>query len=74
VRRVSAAELTDKDGRTFFTAEVEVPSAELARLGVNHRLVPGMPAEVYLETPARTILSYFMKPFTDMMARAFRER
>lgn len=74
VRRVSAAELTDKDGRAFFTAEVEVPAAELARLGINHRLVPGMPAEVYLETPARTILSYFMKPFTDMMARAFRER
>lgn len=74
VRRVSAAELTDKDGRAYFTAEVEVPANELARLGVNHRLVPGMPAEVYLETPARTILSYFMKPFTDMMARAFRER
>ncbi|HMN36580.1 MAG TPA: HlyD family type I secretion periplasmic adaptor subunit [Hyphomicrobium sp.] len=74
VTRVSAAELTDRDGRAFFTADVEVPAAELAQLGARHRLVPGMPAEVYLETPARTILSYFMKPFTDMMARAFRER
>lgn len=74
VRRVSAAELTDKDGHTFFKAEVEVPLSEVAKLGPTHRLVPGMPAEVYLELPARTVLSYFLKPFTDMMARAFRER
>lgn len=74
VRRVSAAEFTDKDGRAFFTADVEVPASEVSKLGSEHRLVPGMPAEVYLELPARTVLSYFMKPFTDMMARAFRER
>lgn len=74
VRRVSAAELTDKDGHTYFKAEIEVPASEVGKLGAEHRLVPGMPAEVYLELPARTVLSYFLKPFTDMMARAFRER
>lgn len=74
VRRVSAAELTDKQGNPFFTADIEVPASEVARLGTEHRLVPGMPAEVYIELSARTVLSYFMKPFTDMMARAFRER
>lgn len=74
VRRVSAAELLDKDGNPYFKAEVEVPLSEVAKLGAAHRLVPGMPAEVYLELPARTVLSYFLKPFTDMMARSFRER
>lgn len=74
VRKVSAAELADKEGKTFFSAEVEVPSDEIVKLGPAHKLVPGMPAEIYLETPSRTILSYFMKPFTDMMARSFRER
>jgi HlyD family secretion protein len=74
VRRVSAAELSDKDGQPFFTAEIEVPATEIAKLGNKHPLVPGMPAEVYIETQSRTILSYFLKPFTDMMARAFRER
>lgn len=74
VRRVSAAELTDKDGIPFFTADVEVPASEIAKLGAVHRLVPGMPAEVYIETPSRSILSYIVKPFTDMLARAFRER
>lgn len=74
VRRVSAAELTDKDGHTYFKAEIEVPASEVGKLGAEHRLVPGMPAEVYLELPARTVLSYFLKPFADMMAGAFRER
>ena len=74
VRRVSAAELTDKDGNPFFKAEIEVPATEVGKLGAEHKLVPGMPAEVYLELPSRTVLSYFLKPFTDMMARAFRER
>jgi len=73
VRKVSAAELADKEGKPFFTAEVEVPASELGKLD-GHRLVPGMPAEVYLETRTRTILSYFMKPLADMMARTFRER
>ena len=74
VRKISAAELSDKEGKTYFSAEIEVPPEEVAKLGAMDRLVPGMPAEVYLLTNSRTILSYFMKPFTDMMARSFRER
>lgn len=74
VRKVSAAELSDKEGRAFFSVEVAVTPEEVAKIGSKDRLVPGMPAEVYLETPSRTVLSYFMKPFTDMMARSFRER
>lgn len=74
VRRVSAAELTDKDGHNFFTADIEVSATEIAKLGNEHHLVPGMPAEVYMELPSRAVLTYFMKPFTDMMVRAFRER
>ena len=73
VRKVSAAELADKDGKAYFTAQVEVTPEELGKLDNTQQLVPGMPAEVYLETKSRTILSYFMKPLTDMMARAFRE-
>lgn len=35
--------------------------------------MPGLPAEMHLQTQERTILSYFMKPFSDQIARAFRE-
>lgn len=74
VRKVSAAEITDKDGKTFFTVQVAVPKSEIARLDPGQHLVPGMPAEVYLQTRERSILSYFLKPLGDMMANTFRER
>ena len=47
--------------------------AELRRLG-KLQLVPGMPAEVFLEAGSRTMLSYLFKPVTDQLSRMFRER
>ncbi len=74
VRKVSAAELTDDQGHAYFTVEIEIPPAELDKLTRKQHLLPGMPAEVYLQTGDRSILSYFLKPLADMMARSFRER
>ena len=36
--------------------------------------VQPMPAEIFISTAARTAASYLVKPFTDQMDRAFRER
>jgi HlyD family secretion protein len=33
-----------------------------------------MPLEIYLTTDERTALSYLIKPFSDQVARAFKER
>jgi HlyD family secretion protein len=74
VKKVSAAEIADKEGKTFFTTEIEVSPTELMKLETGQHLIPGMPAEVYLATQSRSILSYFLKPLTDMLARTFRER
>jgi len=73
VSTVSAAELTSQQGKTYFTARVEIPPSEFQRIAAAHRLVPGMPAEVYIETASRSILSYFLKPLVDAMARTFRD-
>lgn len=73
VVKVSPAELTDEQGHTYFTAQIEIAPQEIARLGRSHKLVPGMPAEVFIETASRSILSYLLKPLTDTMSRAFRE-
>ncbi|MFM1815860.1 MAG: hypothetical protein RLZ98_2555 [Pseudomonadota bacterium] len=73
VAKVSAAELTAKNGSSYFTAEIEVKGSELDRIGGMSRLVPGMPAEVFIETGARSIMSYLVKPLGDAMMRAFRE-
>lgn len=73
VTRISPAQITDKDGRSHYTASVEISTAELAKIGTGHELRPGMPAEVQIETVSRSILSYFLKPFSDALARTFRE-
>ena len=73
VVRVSPAQLTDPQGRAYFLAEIELSREERARIGQRHKLLPGMPAEVFIETGTRSLLSYFVKPLTDAVTRAFRE-
>jgi HlyD family secretion protein len=75
VKKVSAAQLTDRaTGSPYFSVIVEVPPEELVRLGAGRQLVPGMPAEAFIQTDARTVLSYLMKPLSDAVTHAFRER
>jgi len=59
-------------GASFFTAQVGLDEGELERLG-NLELVPGMPAETFIQTGNRTVLSFLLKPLTDNLRRAFRE-
>jgi len=74
VSKISPAEQKDPNGRAYFTARIDIPTTELAKISNGHRLVPGMPAEVFIETRSRSILSYLLKPLTDSMAHALRER
>lgn len=60
-------------GIAYFVVRVVISDEELARIG-DKKLMPGMPVDVQIRTQERTALSYFIKPFTDQVARAFRER
>lgn len=72
VSRVSAAATSDPDtGQSYYLAEAEVVD-DLSLLG-DRGLVPGMPVEVFVQTEAQLAIAYFAKPFTDQIARAFRE-
>lgn len=74
VSYVAAAATRDSaSGDSFFAAEVEVPAAALAKLE-GAALMPGMPVEVFLVTEPRTAMTYLVKPLTDVVLRAFRER
>ena len=44
----------------------------LARAG-NLQLRAGMPAEVFIRTPARTALQYFVDPISGFLQRSMRE-
>jgi len=73
VQRISADLISDAaSGQAFYQAIIEVPPGEADRLQ-GLVLVPGMPAEVFIRTGARTPLAYLLKPLTDSFARALRE-
>jgi HlyD family secretion protein len=65
--------LDQRTGLSFYTIRIAVPPAELLRLG-DQKLIPGMPVEVFIQTTIRTMMSYFMRPFQDQLAKAFREK
>jgi membrane fusion protein, type I secretion system len=57
----------------YFTVRVILLEEERRRLA-GLQLVSGMPAEVFMQTGSRTMLSYLLKPITDQLQRAFVER
>jgi len=63
----------ERTGQSYYTARLVIEEDELLRLG-EQALVPGMPVEVFLKTDDRTVLSYLVKPVTDQIAHAMRER
>ena len=74
VSRVSADVTTDpKTGLSYYTARIRVPDDQRQRLGAA-RLVPGMPVESFMQLGDRSVLSYLVKPLSDQIAKAWRER
>ena len=71
VESISADSLIDEFGRPYFSVKVTVP-----RLEVNEkvRLMPGMVANVSIETEERTVLSYLTKPVLRGSIETFTER
>lgn len=70
---VSAELVSDEEnGVEFYRVRVQLSERDDRRarqLG----LVPGMPAEIFIETGSRSIMSYITKPLRDQFARAFRD-
>ena len=75
VIHVSADNFIDEvTGAPYYEAKIEVTSKGLEQLeDYNFKLVSGMPAEVMIKIGTRTPLSYFIKPFSDMLSRGFNE-
>lgn len=73
VLKSSADSLVDKvTGIPYYQVRLEVPVKELERLE-GLQLIPGMPAEAFMQTQSRSVLSYLVKPASDAMRRSFRE-
>ncbi len=57
---------------SWFAATVEIDPAEITR-HPGLRLQAGMPAELYVTTPARTLVAYLARPLEVFASRAMRE-
>lgn len=68
---VSADPVTiEASGARVFRVRAALALGEQQRLG-SVELVSGMPAELFIETGSRSMLSYITKPLTDQFSRAF---
>ena len=56
----------------YYLVRISLDEGETRRLG-GKPLVPGMPAEVFIQTDRRSVISYLMKPLADQLHRAMRE-
>ncbi|MET3597619.1 HlyD family secretion protein [Mesorhizobium shonense] len=62
----------EKNGTSYYLVRLSVPRFELTKIK-DLTLIPGMPAEAMIQAGQRTALSYFLKPLSDQINRAFRE-
>lgn len=69
-----AADTTKQDANTppFYAVRLKISAEELKKLGDNV-LKPGMSAEAFIQTTARSPFDYFVRPLLDNFAHAFRE-
>ena len=73
VQTVSADSILDEmTGMQYYKATIELTEESGQRLG-DLILVPGMPAEVLINTGERTLFEYLTQPLSDAFARSFTE-
>jgi HlyD family secretion protein len=74
VASVAPGTVTDPaTGLEHYEVTLSVPPSEIARLGAEATVVPGMPIEAFLHTRDRSVLSYLVEPVAAHLRHAFRE-
>ncbi|MGC4392362.1 HlyD family type I secretion periplasmic adaptor subunit [Agrobacterium sp. M50-1] len=59
-----------RTGASYYALRIKPDKAGMAHLP-GGKLYPGMPAEVFIQTSERSVLSYFVKPFQDRLRKTF---
>lgn len=72
VASVSADSITGRDGVRYYLCRIEVSKEEMGRYS-HVKLTPGMPADVMIQTGARTALDYLIGPLNLALFQAMRE-
>ncbi|CUX24242.1 HlyD family type I secretion periplasmic adaptor subunit [Agrobacterium deltaense] len=59
-----------RTGSSYYALRIKPDKAGMGHLP-GGKLYPGMPAEVFIQTSERSVLSYFVKPFQDRLKKTF---
>ena len=62
----------EASGQAYFLTRIVLPPEQRERLG-DTILTPGMPAEVFIQTRARSVLDYLVEPLFNAANVAFTE-
>ena len=74
VINVSADIVTNEQTReSYFLARINISKKDLDKLKEKIELYPGMPAQVFIITGSRSLISYMFTPISDSTYKAFRE-
>jgi HlyD family type I secretion membrane fusion protein len=74
VDTVSADAVADqRTGERYYVAKVRIDREHIRERAPMIDLVPGLPAEVFIQTSERTLLDYLLQPMLMAMERTFRE-
>lgn len=74
VDAVSADAMADqRSGERYYLAKVRVDRDHIRDRAPMIELVPGLPAEVFIQTTERTLLDYLLQPMLMAMEHTFRE-
>jgi HlyD family secretion protein len=72
---VAADRVIDKHtNQPYFVVKLRVDEKELAALGDDVKMVPGMPSQAMIQTGEMTVAAYALSPILDSFHRAFKER
>ncbi len=65
--------VNEQTRESYFLARVAVSKKDIAKLKDKVELYPGMPAQVFIITGSRSLVSYLLMPIADSAYKAFRE-
>ena len=63
----------EQPNQAYYLVRASIHEDQLQHLE-SLKLVPGMPAEIFIQTHQRTPLQYLLKPLREQISRTFRER
>jgi HlyD family type I secretion membrane fusion protein len=74
VINISGDILIDEQTReSYFLARISINKKDIEKLKDKIELYPGMPAQVFIITGSRSLISYLFSPISDSAYKAFRE-